>query len=206
MDWQDQRKEIRRLEKKMRKEHNMSKQLNVGAIEGDPRSLKDHLKSYLPAHMVPGNVGGFNKVTWPFWFQVNFDLGTNPTYSQSTRSTQSFQVTQEAAFLLMAISRKSYSYSTAGELAPLQLEVRDRQSSRQFNDRPIPMQMFGNKSRPSILPTPMLIMPNAFIDITLSSWLSGSQATVGDGKFQFSFFGYRVRVEDADKVLSTIFG
>jgi hypothetical protein len=107
MTWEQERKEIRRLEKKMRKEHNMKKQLSVGAIEGDPRDLKNHLKRYLPPHMMPGNVGGYNKVTWPFWYQVNFDLGTDPTYSSATRSTQSFQNTQEAAFLLMSVSRKS---------------------------------------------------------------------------------------------------
>ena len=106
----------------------------------------------------------------------------------------------------MSISRKSYGYSTSSELAPLQVEIRDRQSSRQFNDRPIPMQMIGKKSRPTVLPTPLLIMPNAFIDVTVSSWLTGSQATVGSGKMQFSFYGYRIRVEDADKVMSTIFG
>jgi hypothetical protein len=66
--------------------------------------------------------------------------------------------------------------------------------------------MIGKKSRPTILPTPLLVMPNAFIDLTMSSWVPVSQATTGSGKFQFSFFGYRVRVEDADKVMSSIFG
>ena len=183
-----------------------SQNMPLGAVEGDVATLKSNLAQVIPAYMMPGNVGGYNKVTWPFWSQVNFDFGTNPTYSSSTRQTQSFQVTQEAALLLMSISRKSYGYSTSSELAPLQVEIRDRQSSRQFNDRPIPMQMIGKKSRPTVLPTPLLIMPNAFIDVTVSSWLTGSQATVGSGKMQFSFYGYRIRVEDADKVMSTIFG
>lgn len=186
----------------------MSVKQPFGAVDGDVASLKSNLSQVIPPYMMPGNVGGYNKVTWPFWFQVNFDFGTNPTWSSASRQTQSFQVTQEAALLLMAISRKSYGYDTASELSPTQVEIRDRQSSRQFNDRPIPMQMIGKKSRPSVLPTPMLVMPNAFIDVTMSSWLTSgiSQATVGKGKFQLSFFGYRVRVEDADKVLSTIFG
>lgn len=184
----------------------MSVNLPLGAVEGDVATLKSNLAQVIPPYMMPGNVGGYNKVTWPYWFQVNFDFGANPTWSPSTRQTQSFQVTQEAAFLLMAISRKSYGYSTASELAPLQVEIRDRQSSRQFNDRPIPLQMIGKKSRPSVLPTPLLVMPNAFLDVTASSWITGSQATVGTGKLQLSFFGYRIRVEDADKVMSTIFG
>ncbi len=180
--------------------------LPQGAVEGDVATLKSHLQSVIPPYMMPGNVGGYNKVTWPFWFQANFDFGTNPTWSSSSRQTQSFQVTQEAALLLMAISRKGYTYGTSSDLAPVQLEIRDRQSSRQFNDRPIPIQMIGKKSRPTILPTPLLVMPNAFIDLTMSSWVPVSQATTGSGKFQFSFFGYRVRVEDADKVMSSIFG
>jgi hypothetical protein len=170
--------------------------------------LKSSLAKIIPPHMMPGNVGGYNKVTWPFWNQVNFDFGTNPTWSSNTRSTQSYQVSQESAFLLMAISRKTYSYTTASELAPIQFEIRDRQSSRQLNDAPIPLQAIGKKSKPTILPTPMLIMPNAFIDVTITSWLpvGVSQATTGTGKIQISFFGYRIRVEDADKILSSVFG
>lgn len=198
MDWQDERKQIRRNERLLRKEYNQMEKNN----------LQDTLKKVIPPYMMPGNVGSYNKVTWPFWYNVNFDFGTDPTWTSSTKSTQSFQVSQEAAFLLMAISRKGYAYSTASELAPLQFEIRDRQSSRQLNDRAIPLQMIGKKSHPTVLPTAMLIMPNAFIDVNMSSWIPNgvSQASVGSGKLQLSFFGYRVRVEDADKVLSSVFG
>lgn len=207
-DWKEERKRIRRQEKQMRKEYHMSKQLNVGAIESDPKSMVAKLRKFLPDHLIPSNVGGYDSVAWPFWFSVNFDFGTNPTLSTATRQTQSFQVTQEAAFMLMAVYRKSYEYGTSGELGPYQMEIRDRQSSRQFNDRAIPIQMIGNKSRPSIIPTPMVIAPNAFIDVTMSSWLpSGvSQATTGSGKHQFTFFGYRTRMENADNLLSLIYG
>lgn len=201
MDWREERKQIRRQERLMRKEHKM-----YGGVEGSVADLKQNLLRVLPAHMVPGNVGSFNKVTWPFWYQVNFDFGVNPTWSSATKQTQSFQNTQEAALLLTAVSRKAYSYTTASELAPVQIEIRDRQSSRQFNDRPIPMQIFGRRSHPTILPTPMLIMPNAFIDVIASSWVPSPQATVGTGKFQLSFFGYRIRTEDAGAVLSSVFG
>ena len=169
-------------------------------------SLKQHLTRILPAGMVPGNVGHMNEVMWPFFHVVTIDFGLNPTYSNSTRQAQSFQVTQEACLLLSKITRKSYSYDAAGELAPLQVTLRDRQSSRQLNDRPIPLQMFGRKSCPSILPTPYLIMPNGFFEVELTSWITGSQATTGSGKHDFVFEGYRIRIEDQDKVLSTIFG
>lgn len=174
----------------------------------EQKTLKGELSKVIPSYMMPGNVGSYTKVTWPFFYQMNFDFGTNPSWTSNTRQTQSFQVSQEAALLLAAVSRKSYSYNTASEMAPLSIEIRDRQSSRQMNDRPIPMQAIGSRSRPTVLPTAMLIMPNAFIDVTMTSWIpSGvTQATTGTGKFQFCFFGYRIRVEDADKVLSSVFG
>ncbi len=186
----------------------MKRNLQVSAVEADPKSMVAKLRKFLPEHLIPSNVGGYDSVAWPFWFQANFDFGANPTITSASRQTSSFQVTQEAAFLLMAVYRKGYEYGTSGDLGPWQLEIRDRQSSRQFNDKPIPMQVIGNKSRPSILPTPMIIQPNAFMDITMSSWLpSGvSQATTGSGKFQFSFFGYRTRIENADQLMSLIYG
>jgi len=176
-------------------------------MEGNIGHLKNKFFG-LPANMRPGNVGDYNSVTWPMWYQVNFDFGTNPSYTSNTRQTQNFQNTQEAGFLLMAISRKHYGYDTASALAPLQVEIRDRQSSRQFNNNPIPLPMFGRRSHPTVMPTPMFFAPNAFVDVTCTSWMASgnTMATTGSGKFQLSFFGYRVRVEDADKVMSSIFG
>lgn len=171
------------------------------------KDIKKHLQSFLPDNLMPRNVGGYNSVAWPFYFQIDFDFGTNPAISSVLRQTQSFQVTQEAALLLLKVSLQSDSYSTAGRLGPWNVEMRDRQSSRQFNDRPIPIQMFGSKGKSTSLPTPMLLMPNAFFDVTMSSWLPAgiTQNTTGEGKFQFSFHGLRIRVEDYDKVLSSIF-
>jgi len=169
------------------------------------QSLRDNLKNSLPSYMNPSNVGNINQVAWFFYEQVNFDFGTNPTLTPATRQTQSFQVSQEAALLLMSVSRTFSTYSTSAGLGPWLVEFRDRQSSRQFNDLPVPLQMIGTKSNPSILPTPMLLMPNAFFDVTMTTFAT-SQATVGESKHQLSFFGYRVRIEDADQVLGTIFG
>lgn len=200
MDWKEERREIRRMEKKFRREKNMA--------EGNIGNLHKTLNSILPPNMRPGNVGDYSSVTWPMWYQADFDFGTNPSYTSNSRQTQNFQNTQEAAFLFMAISRKHYGYDTASALAPLQVEIRDRQSSRQFNDNPIPIQMIGRRNHPTTLPTPMLVMPNAFLDITASTWLpaGNTMATTGSGKFQLTFFGYRIRVEDSGKVLSSIFG
>ena len=212
MDYKSQRREIRRLERRFRRSY-LNSDENLETLSGSeevakekPMSLEQTLKNILPGYMMPTNVGDVNQVSWPFYHVVDFDFGTDPTYGPNTRQTQSFQVTQEAAFVITKFSVKSFSDSSSGELAPLSVRIIDRQSSRQFNDAAIPIQMLGGKSYPTIFPTPMLIMPNAFMDFTMESWLTANQATVGSGKFQLMIEGYRIRLGDMTKVLSTIFG
>jgi hypothetical protein len=173
---------------------------------GDVGALKRHLEKVLPAGLIPGNVGDQGNVTWPFWYQVDFDFGSDPEWTPTTLQTQSFQVTQDSAFLLASIGRSSAAGYTAGDMAPLQVSIRDRQSTRQFSDTPIPFAMFGRRSHPMVLPTPMLIMPNAWVDCTMTSFVSTSLDSTGNGLLQLIFFGYRVPVQEADKVLQSIFG
>jgi len=172
--------------------------------------LKQELKKVIPAPLMPQNVGHLNNVMWHFDFSANINLGVNPTISSATNATGSFQVSQESAFLFMSLWRSTDDYNEVGDLAPLQIEIRDRQSSRFFNDTPIPLQNIGKKSWGSYLPTPMIILPNAFVDVIMTSWLEPgiNQVAAGPstGFHQFTFGGYRLRVEDAKKVLSTIFG
>lgn len=202
------RKQIRRHERLARKEHRrmMSK-------------LEQELLQKLPSSLMPGNVGNFYDVAWPFDYTVAFDFGTNPTYGPNTPNPQilntptvptggwqSFQVTQEAAFIIGSVSRKCASGTTSGELAPLQFLLKDRQSTRQFMDLPIPIQALAKKTPPSIWEVPLIIMPNAFLDIYISSWLTSAQATAGSGAMSFTFSGYRTRTSDISTVLSTVYG
>lgn len=173
------------------------------------KQLKSDLGSALAPHMMPVNVGALNEVAWPFYFQASVDFGVNPTFSSNNHMKGFFQVDQEAAFLLMSISVMYDVDSTnasACRKAPLQVDFIDRQSSRRFNSEPVPIQMIGDNSTPLILPTPMLIMPNAVLDLDVSGINTTPQAKTGSGLIQFSFFGYRTRIENANKVLSTIFG
>lgn len=205
--------EIQKLQNQLQDQRRIERNLRVRerALASQPqvpsRDLRASLSEFLPPHLMPRNVGSYNSVAWPFYFQVDFDFGTNPVIDANTRLTRSFQVTQEGALLLLQISRTSDAYSDAGDLGPWTVEFRDRQSSRQFNDRPVPLQMIGTKARPSDLPTPMLLMPNAFFDVTMGTWLASpdTQAVVGDARHQLSFHGLRIRVEDYEKVLSSVF-
>ena len=190
--------EIRQVEKILRKNHKRR-------LEMDNMDFKEQLARKLPSYLMPGNVGGYNKVTWPFWQTVTIDLGTDPTYGPNTKGEGEFRVTADAALLMSAIYRKAYTYDRAGELSCLQLRIIDAQSTRQFSDNPIPIQAIGGRSHPAIFPTPQLILPSARLRFELSSWLLADQATTGSGKHQFVVFGYRIRMEDYESILSGVF-
>lgn len=175
-------------------------------------NIKDIMKGILRPDLVPGNVGHLNEVTWSFNHQVDFNLSELsgwPSFTRASSQTKSFQVSQESAVLLTGVSRHANDYSVAGDLGPWLMEIRDRQSSRFFNNSPVPIQTIAQKGFITPLPVSMLVMPNAFIDVTLSNFLSDgvTQTAVGEttGVHQFSFHGYRIRIEDAEKVLSSIF-
>jgi hypothetical protein len=173
------------------------------------QNLRQALGSYLPPGLMPGNVGSLNSVVWPFWFTVDFDFGTDYTLvGGTTNQTQNFQVTQEAAILLVACARQADNYDLSGHLGPWNITIRDNQSSRQFNDTPVPIQQISYAAGlPTKLPTAMLLMPNASISVVMTTWLPQgvSMPTTGPTHQQFSFFGYRVRIEDSDKVMSSVF-
>lgn len=209
IDYQEQMNEIKNERRQLRK---IERRFRRNFLEEKPmveNTLRAKLASVLPAYMIPGNVGDIDKVTWPYWFPVTFDFGANPTWTSATRQVQSFQVTQEAGFLLMALGRKVWDSTNAGNLAPLQVEIRDRQSSRQFNDRPIPIQNIGLRHQPTIFSTSLFIMPNAFIDFTMTSFVAAGEnmpTISAASKHEIVCFGYRIRAEKLSNVLSTIYG
>lgn len=180
------------------------------------------MATFLPQQLLPRNVGGLNTTAWQFQFTVDFDLKQtkpwqdqvaltgNGAISNFTRQTQSFQVTQESAFLMMGIMRHANDYNDAGDLGPLTFEFRDAQSSRFFNNEPTPIQMFGQRGYMAYMAVPMILMPNARFEITLGCNLDEGvtqQVPSGaEGIHRCTMFGYRVRVQDAEKVLSSIFG
>lgn len=209
----EQTRQSRSLERQFRRFYKQFKKKGISMSDGTfpyrtpGANLKQELIQKLPAYLMPGNVGELNSVSWPFFFSLEFDFGDDPTLDLNTRQTQNFRVDQEAAFIWNTLFLGANNYATAGYLGPYQITIRDRQSSRQLNDAPLPLQMIGTKSNPSVLPTPFLIMPSALIDTEMSSWLPAgvSMNTSGSSKIQLTFGGYRVRIQDAQKVLSTIY-
>lgn len=165
--------------------------------------FQKHLSQYVPSRLMPTNVGKVSRVAWPFSYAFNFDFGTDPTYTSATRQTQSVQVTQEAAFIVTHMSLAARDNTEASLRAPLQIDIRDNQSTRFLNDVSIPIQMLGRDSNPTPLETGYLVMPNASLSVICSSWVPDGETntTVGSGRFQIALFGVRVRVSDFGMVL-----
>jgi hypothetical protein len=199
---ENQRKINRARERSLRSRAHL---LSAQPVIKDSGTLRKNLEKIIPKHLSPTNIGKLNEVEWFFWFPLDFDFGTDPTYTETTRQSRQFQVDQEAGFLLTHISRTHDSSGPSGAQAPLQMTLRDNQSSRQFNDAPIPLQFVGSRGDYLELDTPLFIAPNSTFSVEMTSWLSGDFPTTGSGKHQITLGGYRMRAEDASKVLTSIF-
>lgn len=208
-------KQIQELSKNLKDQNraNQSMKRRLEALSSTPvvkdaGGLSQNLQAILPPELLPGNVGQLNNVAWDFFFELTLDLGTNPSITSNTRVSDSVQVTQESAFCLTGIYRHANNYGDSGDLGPLQITIQDLQSTRFFNAAPIPIQAIGQKGRPTVLPSPLLFMPNAKIQVEMTSWLANgvTQTTLGSGLHKIILEGFRVRVEDAANVLSNIYG
>jgi len=175
--------------------------------------LYRNIKSNIPTKLMPGNVGDINRVIWPFWFTF-----TAPELQPNQTSQASFSVTQEAAFIWMAFSKVvfkrtgggPYSYTaidsnqedpSVGEANGLTFQFRDAQSSRVFSQQPVPIDAFGDPNFPSVLQTPVMFLPNSTVECLYSN--SDSSAIYVP---HITMFGYRVRLENAEQILSMVTG
>jgi hypothetical protein len=170
-------------------------------------ALESHLSNILPPELIPSNVGDINQVQWGFFYEVDFDLGVDPTWVNTLSVRKSFKVTNESAFLVTRIYRDCDDAGVAGLEAPLTLIMRDLQSSRQFMDKPIPVQCIPSKGYFYELPIPFLLYPSASAELELRCWLPNgiSIPTTGVGTQNFTLYGARVRIQNPRNVLKTMF-
>lgn len=177
---------------------------NTGA-----NSLERNLDKALPQNLVPGNVGAINRIIWPFWFTF-----TAPQLAPNVTSQGFVTITQEAAFVWMAYSKAVFTLAggvytyvdpeqagASGSTDGLKFSIRDSQSTRVFHNTPLDIDQIGSPQYPSVLPTPMMFLPNSNIEITYAN----ENPTVTYVPF-ITLFGYRVRVDDAQNLLSTVVG
>ena len=170
-------------------------------------SLEQNLSQVLPPELIPSNVGDINQVQWGFFYEVDFNFGTNPTWDSTVNARKSFKVTNESAFLVTRIYRDCDDAGVAGLEAPLTLILRDLQSSRQLMDKGIPLQVIPSKGYFYELPIPFLLYPAASADLELKCWLPTgvSISTTGVGTQNFTLYGARVRIQSPQAVLKTMF-
>lgn len=200
------------ISKERAKERQIQKLENSNAIlYSQPavktNALEEHLSSILPPELIPSNVGDINQVQWGFFYEVDFNFGDDPTWTNNVYQKKSFKVSSEAAFLITRIYRDQDDAGTSGYEAPLTLTIRDLQSSRQFMDKGIPLQSIPSKGYFYELPVPFLLYPAASAELELKCWLPNgiSVETTGASKQSFTLYGAKVRVQNPDAVLKAMF-
>lgn len=174
-----------------------------------PNGVKTNLDRSLPPELRPGNVGEINKIIWPYWFPstpVELELGPG----ESKRA--SFTVTQEAAFILTSLVKVVHfddggltTYIDPNQydsyVNDLAFTMRDASSSREFNAQPIGFDQIGDPMNPTPFPTPMLIRENGTIEYLIGNSSSGTTYFP-----KLIAFGYRIRIDAYEKLLSGVTG
>lgn len=189
--------------------------LRQGQLPSDnAQSLERNVARNVGPMLAPGNLGDINKIIWPYWFSTDVPdtaLGVNETFQTG------FSITQEAAFIMMSFTKTVYvgdggdpevwtalnpnDESSPANLAPgLTFTLRDGSSSRQLYDRPIEIGLYGNPRFPTKFPRPIMFMPNQVVQIAFAN----SHPTARYAA-QITAFGYRMRIEDAERFLSLVY-
>lgn len=184
-------------------------QSNTGAYSLEQNMMQAHVNS-----LMPGNVGDINRVIWPFWFTTE-----NVTLAPNQSANANFTVTQEAAFVLLSYTRAVYvqeagqdnigqfqyvdpeAQGAAGKTNDLNFVIQDSQSSRSFMNTPLSVNHIGYWRKPTVMTAPPLFLPNSNIEVT---WQNNS--SINTYKPFMTFFGYRVRIDHAQDILSTVSG
>lgn len=190
----------------------MLNQLRKRQQNNSATDLYRNIKRGVPSRLMPGNVGDINNIIWPFWFTF-----TAPELAPNQTATGSYSVTQEAAFIAMAYTKVVFKKTTGptvytaidpaqedpatGEANGLKFQFRDAQSTRVFAKTVVPLDAFGDPRFPSVFQTPIMFLPNSTVECVYSN--SDAAATYVPW---ITMFGYRVRLANAEQILSLIEG
>jgi hypothetical protein len=170
--------------------------------------LENRLSTQMP-NLQAGDIKDINKIIWPFYFTTPY-LQINP---ESTES-RFISITQEAAFVwthqVRTVFKKvsigggdfEWNYINPAEddgiVEGLEFSVTDAQSSRTFHHNPISINHAGYAQEPEKLETPMMIAPNNNLEIKFYNNSSNIYIPF------ITFYGYRVRLEDSQDILSYV--
>lgn len=189
----------------------------AGAQGNAGYELQEKFASGILGGIQPGNIGDINRVIWPFAFQFQSGNGVVVDIAPGQSQLLSFTVTQEAGFLMRQISHSTfrlngadYEYidpfyfdESANSPNGLTFTMQDAVSSRLYtgslNGRSVQeISDLGNANFPTIYPSTVFLLPNQTMLMNLTN--SG----VDTYRSFITVWGYRIRVEDAQKILSTV--
>jgi hypothetical protein len=199
------------LDNKEAQLNQMQNNLNAGVVptsSNGGQGLQANLQNNLPYQLLPGNLGDINSVIWPFQFSTGFQI-VNP----QTNVPTSYTITQEACFVWMSYVKVVYSVDVSGNLTyidpnqagsagqayNLSFTIFDTQSQRNFQNVPTDVNTVGHPRWPTKFPRAMLFLPNSNIQI---SWTNSDPANIYAP--YLIALGYRMRVQDAQNILSLI--
>lgn len=197
-------------QKELERNKKMDQQLKSRIGRSSPQNLQNTLKNALPEDMLPGNVGDINNVFWPFFFTFSA-----PELPPNSGSIGSVTVTQEASFILMEMKKVVFKkvggiYTAIDALNQnealsnandLNIVIRDAQSSRVFMNVPMSISEVGCAEFPTKLKKSQMFLPNSTIECIYQN------SNAADTYVPFiTLFGYRLRVEDSQSILSLITG
>lgn len=170
-------------------------------------SLEQKIATQMPT-LQTGGIDDINKIIWPFWFPTSY-VAVTP----NNVASRYIPITQEAAFIWTHTTKVVFEKQTllagfswnyvdpnnaaAGVTEKLQYTISDPQSGRTFFDNPISMNHLGHAQEPEKLDTPMLISANNNLEVKFYN----NNATRTYIPF-IMLSGYRVRIEDAQDILS----
>ena len=176
-------------------------------------NLQSNVANSAGTMLTPGNIGDINSVIWPFYFPT--EAPDTPIALNETFQT-GFSVTQEAAFIFMSFVKTvylvegdapndSWTYLDPDQSNPsapgLVFTLRDGSSSRQLFNTPMNLDHFGNPRFPTKFPRPVMLLPNQVMQIAFTN----NNPTNLYVPF-ITAFGYRIRIDDAQKILSLVYG
>ncbi|NJM09351.1 MAG: hypothetical protein HC883_00165 [Bdellovibrionaceae bacterium] len=176
------------------------------------QNLQYNMRNSLGPMLTPGNIGDINSVIWPFYFTTDIPLtplGPNETFQTG------FSVTQEAAFIFMSFTKAVYLVEgedpndswtyldpDAGQpSAPgLSFTLRDGSSSRQLFNTPMLTDHYGHPRWPTKNPRPIMLLPNQVMQIQFDNAHQSNRYVPF-----ITAFGYRMRIDEAQKLLSLVY-
>lgn len=179
---------------------------SVENIKKNVAELEKQLATKLP-DMTAAGIRDINQIIWPFVFSTGF------VQTSSTRKffEKNITITAEAGFVATKIIKQVFekvgpndyrmietSDLSAAQLDNLKITISDPQSGRNFFRNPMPLQNIGDAKFPTKLEGRPMILPNSALKVEFYN----------DGAKEYysnvSIFGYRIRIENAQELLSLV--